>query len=1184
MKRIGLLIIIAGLGAILIAAAAAIVYLNTARGRAETQRFLTDRLSAAIGYDLSIGAAEGAWPHHISLRNIRISDVSGEWASAEALDIRWRPLALVFGRISVSDLSLRNADLERLPAAPARDGAAPQEPGRSVHLPRIGIRKLTIENFAFGDAVAPGGGAIDLYGRLQSRRGEEIAFDLRGDIGAARIAQELRQWGLGGKVAFNGRGAVNLASPRLALDAASISIDGAALSLERTELRPDGSFSAAATLYVAPPPETADALPDEIAKLLGEKARLAFEAQGAARGAVEIRNLELFAADETRLLAGALDMERREEFTLSGALGLAPAALNRLFDGATLSDEVALQLRARLGAPQHSLTLSLNAPPFTYENVDIPALAAEFDGRGGLRDFSGAFRASARRNGEPAGALSLRIRRNGDALSLDGLDLRYLGAHLSGAASADLADRSANARFDLSATDLAGPSHGLARGDVEAAMELSYGEGRLAANGAASSDWLAFEDYEIRGAVLRLDNGRLDLDRLSPALEGGAEAAEIVTPFAAFSSLSITAAGGGEAIDITAAIGAIRKDREIARDARARLAIRAAPDGQLAEIEEFSALIDDIRLQLAAPTRLAIRDGAVILDPARFRWDGDGAATLSGAIDPGRWRGDAEFSNLRHPLAPARVSGVIRLDTDLPEPATVTLDIDPVVARGPDTRLQAAGEWDSERLVLRATIEGEGEDAAIGSLGTLEGAIPLRLIRNAGQLRIDAEGDLEATFRYDGAVAPVLAVFPTGDHMLRGRLQADARLFGPRDALRAEGRLSLTGGVYEHFDLGARFDALSAEAQLRSPGGALILDIAAQARAGDGGVAAKARAAFSGPAPEISGNLTLREAKLVRRGDFDMTASGDLTLTGAYPNFSVRGDLAVDRLDAAIPDPPAADIVDIRVAPVDDSGQAAARVATPKGAPRRVVALDLAINAEDQIFIRGRGVDSEWRASARIAGASDDPQISANVDLIRGVVDFAGRRFDLTRGQIQLQPQRPGDPRLNLRAESSVERRTADGANETVRVAMEITGTASAPRIALSSAPALPQPDIMALILFGKPATELTAVESLQIAQALANLAGAGPFGGPGIFDRIRRSIGVDSLRLTSGGANGSTTFGLEVGKYVAEGVYVSASQDMTRQSGLVTVEIDLTDRFSLETELGQDANSKISLNWKRDY
>lgn len=1184
MKRIGLLIIIAGLGAILIAAAAAIAYFNTARGRAETQRFLTDQLSAAIGYDVSIGAAEGAWPHHVSLRDIRISDVSGEWANADALDIRWRPLALLSGRISISDLSLRNAGLNRRPAAPARDGAAPQEAGRSPRLPRIRIRKLTIENFAFSDAVAPGGGVVDLYGKLQSRRGEEIAFDLRGDVAAAGLARQLRQWGSGEEVAFNGRGAVNMASRRLVLDAASASIDGAALSLKQAQLRPDGSFSAAAALYVAPPPEIADALPGEIAKLLGEKARLVFEAEGVARGAIAIWNLELFAADETRLLGGTLDMEGREEITLSGAFGLAPAALGRVFDGATLSDEVALRLRARLGATQHSLALSLNAPPITYGDVDIPALAAQFDAQGALRDFSGAVRASARRNGDPAGALSLRIRRNGDALSLDALDLRYLGAQLSGAASADLAAGSANVRLDLSAADLSGPSHGRARGDVEAAMELAYADGRLAAKGDATSDRLAFEDYELRGAALQLDEGRLDLDSLSPALEGGAKVAELVTPFAAFSSLSVTATGGDGKIDIAAAIGAIRSDREIAREARLRSTIRASREGRTAEILELSALLDDIRLQLAAPTQLAVRDGAVILDRTNLLWGGEGAATLSGAIEPGRWRGEAEFSNLRHPLAPARLSGVIRLDTDLPAPAAFRLDMDPVAARGPDTRLHASGEWDSERLALRATIEGEGEDAAIGSLGTLEGAFPFRLIRDARRLRVDAEGDIEATFRFDGAVAPILAVMPTGDHMLRGELRADARLFGPRDALRAEGRVSLSNGVYEHLEMGARFEALSAQAELRSPGGALILDIAAQARAGNGDVAARARAALSGLAPAVSGHLSLREAKLVRRGDFEMTASGDLALTGAYPNFSVRGDLAVDRLDAAIPDPPAADIVDIRVAPVDDSGQAAARVATPKEAPRRAVALDLAINADDQIFIRGRGVDSEWRASARVAGAMHDPQISANVELIRGVVDFAGRRFDLTRGQIQLQPQRPGDPRLNLRAESSVERRSASGANETVRVAMEITGTASAPRIALSSAPALPESDIMALILFGKPATELTAVESLQIAQALANLAGAGPFGGPGIFDRIRRTIGVDSLRLTSGGANGAGAFGLEVGKYVAEGVYISASQDMTRQSGRVMVEIELTDRFSLETELGQDANSKISLNWKRDY
>ncbi len=61
-----------------------------------------------------------------------------------------------------------------------------------------------------------------------------------------------------------------------------------------------------------------------------------------------------------------------------------------------------------------------------------------------------------------------------------------------------------------------------------------------------------------------------------------------------------------------------------------------------------------------------------------------------------------------------------------------------------------------------------------------------------------------------------------------------------------------------------------------------------------------------------------------------------------------------------------------------------------------------------------------------------------------------------------------------------------------VTATVKITGLADAPKIELSSTPELPQDEILARLLFGEPASQLTALQVVQIGAALASLSGGG--------------------------------------------------------------------------------------------
>ena len=185
----------------------------------------------------------------------------------------------------------------------------------------------------------------------------------------------------------------------------------------------------------------------------------------------------------------------------------------------------------------------------------------------------------------------------------------------------------------------------------------------------------------------------------------------------------------------------------------------------------------------------------------------------------------------------------------------------------------------------------------------------------------------------------------------------------------------------------------------------------------------------------------------------------------------------------------------------------AAPVAEPPALP---ATLDIKIDMPGNIFVRGHGLDSEWRGKLAITGTSAAPAINGSLEQIRGSVDLLGKTFTLTRGRIIFDGSDKLDPVLDIVAEAS----TAD-----ITAQVNIGGLASAPTITLTSTPVVPQDEILSRVLFGKGVGQITAGEGLQLAAAAATLAG----GGPGVLDRLRGGLGLDWFRLGSG-TSGPTT------------------------------------------------------------
>jgi translocation and assembly module TamB len=166
----------------------------------------------------------------------------------------------------------------------------------------------------------------------------------------------------------------------------------------------------------------------------------------------------------------------------------------------------------------------------------------------------------------------------------------------------------------------------------------------------------------------------------------------------------------------------------------------------------------------------------------------------------------------------------------------------------------------------------------------------------------------------------------------------------------------------------------------------------------------------------------------------------------------------------------------------------------------------------------------------------------------------------------------PIDPRLDILAEAS-----RSGTN----VDIAITGNAQSPAIAFSSDPALPEEEILARLLFGGSVTSLSATDALQLAAALAALQGGG--GGLDPIGELRRSIGLDQLRIISADPLIGRGTGIALGKNIVRNLYVELVTD-GRGYSATQVEYRITSWLSLLGTVSTIGRDSVLAEVSRDY
>ena len=477
---------------------------------------------------------------------------------------------------------------------------------------------------------------------------------------------------------------------------------------------------------------------------------------------------------------------------------------------------------------------------------------------------------------------------------------------------------------------------------------------------------------------------------------------------------------------------------------------------------------------------------------------------------------------------------------------------------------------------VTGTLREDGPNYAVNLAAQAPGGTRAQISGSAA--RDGSTADLRISGLSDAAIAnPFLRT-----RSVEGPVSFDLRLQGRPSLDALSGQVQLTNGRLVDPKLGVRMDNLSLTADLA--GGRINVN-------GGGAMASGGQLTISGPVDIASGTLDiaigLNDVVVRDPNLYEATLRGSLRISGEQAAGPlVSGQIDVLTAEIRIPSTGlggAKSIPDIRHVGDDQdvrstrakAGLAAwpsrdavaagmsGPAATPPANPPR---LDLTINAPNQFFIRGRGVDAEMGGSLRLTGTSRNVVPIGTLELIRGRVDLLGKRFDLTEGLVELQGSLM--PVIRLVAETE-----QDGI--TTRVIID--GEARDPDITFESSPDLPQEEVLSQLLFGRGLDNISPLQAAQLANAVAVLAGRG---GEGIIGRLRSGIGLDDLDLAT---DDEGNVQVRAGKYLSENVYSDVSVDDSGKSQ-INLNLDINETLRARGSVNTDGESTIGVYFERDY
>ncbi|MFA9230492.1 MAG: translocation/assembly module TamB domain-containing protein [Microgenomates group bacterium] len=1143
---------------------------------------LEDNLSGA-GRQVTITGFRGALSSVASIDSLTIADDQGIWLSLEGVALDWSRAALLRGEISVNALTAKEIVLDRIPLTPQSTLPSPEagqfqlpELPVSIDIGRLAADRIVIGKAVMGQTIEAeldaalslidGEGVIDLTlqrkdsgpdGLLAldarySNADQRLSIDLNAQEGAGGVATTLlglpKAPAVGLKISGNGPFSDFLAD-------VSLTTDNTPRLTGNVQLL--GKQGDATTFTANLGGDLAPLFVPEYAAFFGNRIDLNLNGARWPDGRIDLDRLSINAA----------------AISLNGNASL-------LADGLPIEVKLNGNIRHPEGKP---VLLPLTSElPVRVGGVD---LMVQYDGRenaGWTADFQ--------------------------ITDFDRADFRAKTLALRGTGRIGR-DNSFNASVGVDAAGLAptGPALAQALGDqIEGAFDLNWRQG---------DQGLSISNLALQGADFQL-MGQGAVEGLDTALQASGDVTATFDDLARLSGLAGRPLSGAATITTTGKVAALTGAFDVVANVSSRdlglsvdqidralkgettLVTSVARTTAGTELRSFS--LRGTAFSADAKGRIAT-DGSEVdatfdatdlsVLGAGYKGSAKGSARLSGTLSTGEMTVKAQATSLAVGQKEAdtllRGNSVLDLIFDLQDGAVVMRS-----ARIDNPQVQATALGSPS-----AAGQSFGLKARLANLAVLlpefPGSLTVsgRAIRQADSLALDvnaagpggidaaAKGVIsletgQANLTLNGRAQAALANAFISPRSLSGATAFDLRLVGPIALTNLTGNARISGGRLADPNLGFALKDIAGTATLRGS----LADVRLTSNVTSGGaIEAGGTVGLSAPYSSDIGiklkSVTLRDPNL-----YQSTLTGELSLRGPITGGAqIAGRIALSDTELRVPSTGFGSDGGLpglkhknEPAPVRET-RARADQQNSEGAASNSgrgqgYGLDIVVSAPKRLFIRGRGLDAELGGELRLLGTTTNVSPSGSFTLFRGRLNLLGKRLDLTEAVLQMQGELVPFVRI-----------VADTQTDTAVVGIVIEGPATNPVVAFTSSPELPEEEVLAQLLFGQNLQTLSPLQALQMANAVATLAGRG---GEGIVGRLRRGFGLDNLDVKT---DADGTASLTAGKYLTEKVYSEVTVDQVGKSQ-INLNLDISNDIKLRARTGSDGESGVGVFLEKDY
>ena len=466
----------------------------------------------------------------------------------------------------------------------------------------------------------------------------------------------------------------------------------------------------------------------------------------------------------------------------------------------------------------------------------------------------------------------------------------------------------------------------------------------------------------------------------------------------------------------------------------------------------------------------------------------------------------------------------------------------------PDSTFVAQLERDTWNLQATSRISGGVISDSMPLLGTID-----------SRMRIDSEQNLAGDISAEVDNIGWLETFTTDLENLSGQLNGNVDINGSLDAPQILMDLQLTNVEFAVVPLGISVSEFNASA-ISQANDRITLTANAASGAGRLELAGMIIEPFTAQL-QIQATLAGEAFELANLPDVTLSISPQLDIDAGREAIDVNGDLHFPTLTvslAALPETAvdvSRDAVVISYPP--DQPDLAQSIGSEQATLfNRPVNANVDITLGDDVNFSGFGLTTRVAGNLNVQQRPDGNNLTyGELEIVDGSYQLYGRTLQIRQGKL-LFFGAYDNPALDIRAAREVDGTT---------VGVLMNGTLKNIRSQLYSTPTLADSDIIAMIVTGRPFSELGQQEGNAVVGAIANL---GLSRSQGLTNQVREQLGLDTLAIANtGNINNSI---LTIGKFLTPDLFIRYGIGLFDHQSKLALDYYLSERFTLQAETGE--------------